>query len=207
VNDVSAKHRNRSPSSIIGATAVLLGAAVILALLLEGSSEDAVRSVVRSSAKLAVVLFAAAFSASSLQSLHPSAFSGWMLRNRRYLGLSFALSHTVHLAGLIALALAFPAPFVEEVDALTLVGGGVAYAFVFAMAITSTDAAVARLGRKRWRLLHTVGGYYIWTLFLQSYVPRAIQDPAYIPWALVVMAPIMLRGLRWLRMRRERAEV
>ena len=58
----------------------------------DGGSEVGVRQLVRSTAQFGVVLFAFAFSASSLRTFWRTPFSAWLLKNRRYVGLSFAPS-------------------------------------------------------------------------------------------------------------------
>lgn len=179
------------------ALVVLLGAAFGTA----GWSEAGVRIVVRWTAKIAVVLFAAAFAASSLRAFWRGDATRWLMVNRRRLGLSFALAHFVHLLALVAIAVAFPHPFVDELNAVTLVGGGLAYGFVVALAATSNDASVRRLGARRWRLLHTVGGWYIWIIFTQSYVGRAVADPAYVPFAGLLAGVLGLRIARRVRER------
>jgi DMSO/TMAO reductase YedYZ heme-binding membrane subunit len=188
--------------AIIVWVAAGLGIMLALGFLRLGWSEEGVRSAVRSTAQVAVVCFVLAFSASSLRVLLRSPSSAWMLANRRHLGLSFAFAHTVHLLALIALALFFPEPFMSELNAVTLVGGGLAYVFLFALAITSNDASVARLGRRRWRLLHLVGSYYIWLIFFQSYAPRALAEPFYVPFGLLLLAAPSLRIARWARDRK-----
>ena len=157
---------------------------------------------VRETAKGAMLVFVAAFSASSLQALWPSPTSRWMLKNRRGLGLSFAMTHLVHLASLGTLAMWFPDPFVADLDVVTLVGGGLAYAFLVAMASTSWDGAIRAMGARRWRLLHTVGGYYIWFIFFQSYLGRALEHPIYAPLTGVLVACLGLRLARRLTLRR-----
>ena len=112
----------------------------------------------------------------------------------------------MHLLALIVLGLAFPTPFVDDLNAVTLVGGGLAYAFVLAMAATSNDASVRRLGARRWRALHAVGGWYVWLIFTQSYAPRAAADPAYAPFAALLVGVAGLRLARWQRVRRGAAQ-
>ncbi len=73
------------------------------------------------------------------------------------------------------------------------------------MAISSSDAAVARLGRPRWRRLHLVGSWYVWLIFLQSYTPLAVEDPAYIPLAVLPVAVLVLRVARWRKLRARKA--
>ena len=189
---------------ILLVAAILNAGLVAAALLLEGASEEGIRFVIRHTAKLAVVLLAGAFTASSLQTLRPTAFSRYLLANRRMLGLAMALSHTLHLAALVMLGMAYPDPFVAELDAVTLIGGGGAYAFMFAMAATSWDGAVKRLGRERWRQLHTLGGWYLWVVFTQSYLGRAVVEPLHVAslFSALLLAVGALRAVRWRSHRR-----
>ncbi len=157
-----------------------------------GTDEEGIRVVVRSTARSSVVLFALAFSASALRSLLHTDTTAWILANRRYLGVSYAASHVLHAAALVAL---FDASdeFAGSLDLVTLLGGGLAYVFTLAMAATSSDRAVRALGRTSWRRLHLIGGWYIWIIFAQSYLPRAAMDVAYLPAGLIVLAVPVLR--------------
>jgi DMSO/TMAO reductase YedYZ heme-binding membrane subunit len=192
----------RAPILIV--TSAALVALLVFAYAAAGWSEDSVRITVRWTAKIAVVLFAAAFSASSLQSLFRNGATRWLMVNRRRLGLGFALAHTVHLFALVVLGLAFPDPFVAGLNAVTILGGGLAYVFMFAMAATSNDASVRRLGGRRWRLLHTLGGWYIWVVFAQSYGPRAAFEPSYLPFAALIVGVLGVRVARRIRARSRR---
>ncbi len=154
-----------------------------------GWNEESVRILIRSTARSSLLLFLIAFSASSLRRLWRHPASAWLLRNRRYLGVSFAVSHALHLFGLLALMLRFDG----KADSFTLVFGSIAYVFVAAMALTSNDRAVRYLGGKRWRILHWVGSYTIWAVFAASYVGRSVVDPTYIPAGIAVIAVWLLR--------------
>lgn len=179
--------------AIVGYVVAGLAGFGVLAGALFGWNEPAVRFVVRGTARTAVVLFMLAFGASALKRLWPTRPATWLRRNRRYLGVSFAAAHYLHLMMLVVLAVAYPDPFVRELGAVTLLGGGLAYAFIGAMAVTSFDRTAAWLGPRRWRLLHTVGGYYVWIVFAQSYAGRAVVDPYYVPFALALVAVLTLR--------------
>jgi hypothetical protein len=157
---------------------------------------------VRATARTSLVLFCLAFAASSLRSLWRSSASAWLLRNRRYVGVSFAVSHYLHAVALIGLSRYFPTRFLDELEWITLVfGGGVGYSLITAMVLTSFDRAAAWLGRKRWRMLHLGGSWFVWFIFLQSYLPLSLTEPAYVPAALLIvttpairLAPRLLRG-------------
>jgi hypothetical protein len=179
------------------AAAVALLVALIVGVL--GFTEHSLHVVVRTTAQTSFFLFFLAFTASSLCRLRPSPATRWVLRNRRYLGVGFAVSHFVHLDALIALGVAFPEPFRSDLSVVTLVGGGMAYVFIAAMAFTSSDRAQAWLGRRHWRRLHLVGSWYIWILFAQSYLPRAWHDMAYLPFGIAVVAAAAIRAAPRLR--------
>jgi methionine sulfoxide reductase heme-binding subunit len=57
----------------------------------------------------------------------------------------------------------------------SLLGGGLAYALMFAMAATSNDASMRALGIW-WKRLHRAGLHWIWFIFAFSYLKR-IFDP------------------------------
>jgi hypothetical protein len=185
--------------AITGWAAAVVVWLVVLIVAVLGWTEHALHGVVRTTAQTSFLLFFLAFTASSLYRLRPSRATRWALRNRRYLGVGFAASHFLHLGALVALGLAFPEPFRSELNAVTLVGGGLAYGFILAMALTSSDRAQARLGRRRWRQLHLIGSWYIWILFAQSYLPRVWEDLAYLPFGVAVIAAGALRAAPYLR--------
>jgi len=175
------------------------GLAVFLAatLIWYGLNEEGVRAWVRNSARSSVILFSLAFAASSLHRLLRRRWSDWLLRNRRYIGVSFAVSHFYHLLGLISLALWFPHSFLDKLGWPFLAAGGLGYMFIAAMTATSFDKTRAWLGERPWRRLHTVGAYYLWLIFAVSYFPRALEDRFYIPFAGLVALAMLLRIAAW----------
>ena len=155
----------------VAAAAVLLMVAGILGV--EGSTEAGIRASVRATARSSGLLFLLPFLASTLRSQWVSPITAGLLRNRRYLGVSFAASQFVHLGTIVAL-FAIADPVVEPAG---LAAGALAYAFVAAMAATSTDRTAAWLGPAHWRRLHTTGLYYIWLTFTLTYARRSGADP------------------------------
>lgn len=162
-----------------------------------GPNEPAVRVLVRKTARISVTLFTLAFAASSLQTLFRWNWTSWLLVNRRYMGVSFAVAHGAHLAMLVTLFSAFPAARADYPAGAALAGGGLAYLFIALMTATSFDRTAALIGPKAWRVLHTVGSHYVWTLFALSYIPRALNDPWYIPLAALVIAAMTVRVAAW----------
>jgi hypothetical protein len=142
-----------------------LGIAIVaLALLLhpEGGKPAAVLAA-RYTARAAAVWFLLAFCAGPLARLHRSGFTLGMLRERRGLGLAFCGAHLVHL---LAIALVLDRGGGLDPSA---VGGALAYAFVIAMGLSSSDRAVAALGARNWKVLHSAGAWFIWLVFALSY--------------------------------------
>lgn len=140
---------------------LLAGSALLLALA--GTGEDGVRMWIRATARASALLFLLAFTARPLVQLASNRTTRWLLRNRRYVGVSGGLAHLLHGIAIGWLLTAWPEAY--RANPITLIGGGLGFVFYFAMALTSSDAAVAALGRRRWKLLHTVGGYYVWFIF------------------------------------------
>ncbi len=170
-------------------------ALMVLALVAQfGAAEPGIRVVIRATARTSFALFMLAFAASSLRRAWPTDATAWLIENRRYLGVSFAVSHVVHLLAILALYDWSLRRLAVKTGAAALLLGGLGYVFVLAMAATSFDRTAAWLGPRRWRRLHTAGMYYLWTIFTISYVPRAIMEsPAYAPLAVVAIAMMVLR--------------
>lgn len=179
--------------SIVGAVAIALVLLVTIQAMTASAPIEGIRGIIRATARSSFALFSLAFTASAARHFWPNAWTRWQLRNRRYLGVSFALSHFVHLLAILALGRIAPAELAAHSDAATWIFGGIAYVFITLMTATSFDSAAALIGRRVWNVLHTVGSYYIWLIFANSYLSRAAVIPAYIPAAALV---IFILGLR-----------
>lgn len=180
---------------------MLLALLVGGAHLLSGVGESGLRASIRATATSSLALFLAAFVASSWNALSPSPVSKWLLRNRRYLGLSFALSQAVHLGAILALAASYPQSMGRGLSSATLVGGTLGYVMTALMAATSTDGAVKRLGRSRWKTLHKGGMYLFWGIFVFSYLPR-FRSPLYLGFLLALAAAVGVRAVAAAKRRR-----
>jgi hypothetical protein len=184
-----------------GGVVAAMGALLLLAY---GTGEEGVRAVVRHTAQTSFALFIATYSASSARALWRTPFTAWLLANRRYVGVGFAVSHAFHLLAIIALYRVSPS-FRADLSWSTLIGGGLAFVLVFVMAATSSDRAVALLGRRAWKALHTAGIHYIWFIFFISYTPRMlITSIAYAPFVVLLLAGLGLRIAARLRLRQNR---
>jgi DMSO/TMAO reductase YedYZ heme-binding membrane subunit len=168
---------------------LLLAAAV----LLMQPDVDGLRRVIRLTARSSFVLFVLAFSASALARRWPGAWTRWQLRNRRYLGLGFAVSHAIHLAAIVGFAQADSVAFHQASGLANVIAGGIAYVFIALMSATSSDGARRWLGAARWARLHTVGSHYLWVTFMISFGMRIPKGPGYALPVLVLLAVMALR--------------
>lgn len=183
---------------LLPATATLLVLLVAAALGGGDSGEDSARIVIRATGALSSLLFVLAWSAAPLAHLSGKRWARSLLASRRRVGLGMAMSHGVHLLALLRLA-----QLVElGVDPLTLVAGSGGFVVMALMAASSSDAAVAALGRKRWLLLHRTGMPYLWVVFTFTWAGGAADRPVAAVGTAVMLALAALRIYARLRARR-----
>lgn len=180
----------------------LTGLIAVLLLLLSGgavlAAPDPVhqaRWVIQLTAWTSLLLFGLAFTASSLVRLLPSPTTRWLRRQRRYLGVSFAVSHLIHLVGILALMNLDYVLFLQLTNRMTVVAGGGAYVMILLMTLTSFDRMMALLGPKAWGWLHLIGGWYVWTAFTVSMGKRVGQGPVYWLGLGIALAILVIRVL------------
>lgn len=178
---------------LLGLLSLILMAVSGLCLASLAYEVAGLRMVIRITARTSLVLFALAFSAQAMLTLWPSVLTRWQRRNRRQLGLAFAVSHTIHAAAILAFAWMDPQGFHEHAMPGTLVSGGIAYAFIVAMAATSFDRTAAWIGPAAWRTLHWLGGYYLWVSFIVTNGKRIGQSPLYALPVVLMLIVLLLR--------------
>src|SRR5882724_2874050 len=178
---------------IVGWAAIGIGAMAAAILAAAGTDPDGIRVLIRATARTSVVLFTAAFVASSLARTMPGPATRWLVANRRYVGVSFAVSHLAHFLAILALAGWSFSRMGRDAGPVAAILGGGAYLFIVAMVATSFDRTAACLGPRRWRRLHTIGVYYIWGVFFVSFAPRAFQSALYWPFAVGLLAALAVR--------------
>src|SRR5215469_11362124 len=88
--------------------AALLALELRLVTALDWSSAADIRWLMGMNWRLAAPYFLVTFTASALQRLFPSRTTRWLLANRRYFGLAFAVGALCQLAPIATLALRFP---------------------------------------------------------------------------------------------------
>lgn len=176
----------------------VLGAALLsamsAALLLPQLDVDATRALIRWTARTSLVFFVMAFTAQALFVLWPGQLTTWLRRHRRPWGWLLVLSHTIHAAGIGAVAVMDPALFAKLAPVGNLISGGLAYALLWAMGATSFDRSAAWLGRTWWARLHTWGSHYLWLSFMVANGKRIPHDGWYLGPVLIL---VLAMALRW----------
>ena len=181
---------NWSLTNLITLSAVICFVCIFFFL---GFNEESVRLNIRWSARFSIICFCLAFSASSIHAIYNSKFSKYLLSQRRYLGVAFALIHLIHLFFIYLLHYFFSAIFVIE-SLFELTFGGIAYLFVILMLLTSFEYFSNSMSSKTWKGLHKVGGYWILIIFSNSIFGRIyLGEWAYIPLGILLMAVWLLR--------------
>jgi hypothetical protein len=153
-----------------------------------GTGEDGMRALVRATARTSAVLLLLAYVASSLRASIDAAATRWLLYNRRYVGVSLAVSHTIHMAAIAGLTVATGL----DPNPTTAVLGGLGYLLLLAMAATSTHRAVAWLGPVWWNRLHRTGIHYVWVIFVVTFLGVALGSPDAGQRALAWLATVLL---------------
>jgi len=160
--------------------AVLTFAAIGLGYWAIGvSTPEAAVNMIRLSVQLASPWVFLAFVATPMTQLFPGKLSNWLLRNRRYLGLSFAAGfgwQAVFIAVLLTLHNAY---YWEELhNDLDLLLRMASYVFLFVLTVTSFFPVRRKMRPEHWRWLHLVGIWYFWAAIWASYAPMALSNDA-----------------------------
>ncbi|HEY5928317.1 MAG TPA: ferric reductase-like transmembrane domain-containing protein [Kofleriaceae bacterium] len=163
--------------------------------------------VIRWTARTSLVLFALAYVARPATVLWPSPLTKRLLRERKWLGDGFAVSHLAHLAAIVAVVVPDWSAFAATIDAAIVIAT-VMFIVLFAMAITSIDRVRKAMSKRAWNALHRTGMHMAWVVFTTTYAGRLAAHPV---WALPVALLAGIASIRlaaWLRSRsRARARV
>ncbi|MGI9271582.1 MAG: hypothetical protein ACR2QT_07400 [Woeseiaceae bacterium] len=127
------------------------------------STGAGVSSMIGFSVRFAVPFIYLVVAASALQTLFPGPFPMWMLRNRKYIGLCFAVAMAWQGLFIFIMSNFFREYYYEDVYLLRdELEGSIGYIFLPAMVITSFHFGRKYLNPKQWKLLHTSGIYFLW---------------------------------------------
>jgi len=100
---------------------------------------------------------------SSLQILFPGPFPMWLLRNRKYIGMCFAVAMAWQGLFIFTMSVFFREYYYEDIYFLRdELEGSVGYIFLTAMVVTSFPFARKHLNLTQWKLIHKSGLYFLW---------------------------------------------
>ncbi len=127
------------------------------------SSAPGVSHMIGYSVRWSVPFIYLVVAASALQVLFPGPISMWLLKNRKYIGLCFAVAMAWQGAFIFVMSGVFREYYFEEVyyfrDELE---GSTGYIFLAAMVLTSFRFGRRFLTPRQWKLLHRSGVYFLW---------------------------------------------
>ena len=168
---MSANRQSISGWKLFWVIGALVMAMSTLILLISPDPIEGLRTMIRATARTSFALFLAAFVASSLATLVPNAFTRGLVRERRYVGLSFAFSHLVHLTAIAGYGVLNP-QFWPGRGALTNTPGTIGYVFILLLAATSFRLFSRHMNAAGWKRLHTTGMWVIAAIFGYSFFKR-----------------------------------
>lgn len=148
-----------------------MAVAVVAAMqMVNLASPEGISSMIRFSVRLAVPWLYIAFAASSLAVILPNAFTRWLLRNRRIIGLCFAAGMAWQLLFILWMTIGHWDYYLEKAysyyDLAEQLPG---YLVLFAMTLTSFRFGRSRLSAQQWKLLHKGGIYFLWAVVWSTY--------------------------------------
>jgi sulfoxide reductase heme-binding subunit YedZ len=136
---------------------------VIAMLGVDMSTGAGVSKMIGFSVRWAVPFIYLVVAASSVQILFPGPFPMWWLRNRKYIGLCFAVAMAWQGAFIFTMSMFFRDYYYEDIYLLRdELEGSVGYIFLTAMVVTSFRFGRKYLTQKQWKLLHKSGIYFLW---------------------------------------------
>jgi len=147
--------------------AVIAGVISIFMLLqLEStdfSSPQDLSAMIQYSVRWAVPFIFLVIATSALFKLFPNHLTRWLLRNRRYIGLCFAVAMAWQGAFIFLVSFSHSAHYYGEIYLLRdELEGSSGYLLLVAMTVTSFGVFRRRISAEQWRFLHLSGVIFLW---------------------------------------------
>lgn len=185
--------------------ALLLAVESRLVTVVDWSSATDIRWLIGMNWRLAAPYFLLTFTASPLQRLYPARITRWLLVNRRYFGLAFAVGAFCQIAPIVTLALRFRPSLADIHAESSQYGEDLIYLTLVLMSVTSFQVTTRYLSLRTWRRLHSTGIYLLGGLYGANYLYFALNEPSiiYSLLCLAFVAAWSLRAAVWWRRRSE----
>ena len=158
------KHKAINEWRLLGLISIPVSLLIFLEMMsVDLSTSDGVTGMISYSVRWAVPFIYLAMAASSVRILFPGPFSTWWLRNRKYIGLCFAVAMAWQGLFIFIMSTYFRDFYFEDIyyfrDELE---GSVGYIFLGAMVVTSFQFARKQMDLKQWKLIQKGGLYFLW---------------------------------------------
>ena len=143
---------------------------IVAMMRVDLSTGPGVSSMIGFSVRWAVPFIFIIVATSSIQALFPGPFSNWLLRNRKYIGLCFAVAMAWQGLFISMMSLFFRDYYFGEIYLLRdELEGTVGYIFLTAMVATSFPFGRKHLSQKQWKLIHKSSLYFLWAYAFSVY--------------------------------------
>lgn len=158
------RHKLLNGWYLFGLVSLPVSAMVIAEMVsVDMSSGEGVSHMIGYAVRFAIPLIFVVIAASAMQRLFPGPLTNWWLRNRKYLGLSFAVAMAWQGLFIFIMSNWYRNYYYSDIYLLRdEIEGSVGYIFLAAMVVTSFRFGRKHLTAKQWKFLHTSGVYFLW---------------------------------------------
>ncbi|WP_269502719.1 ferric reductase-like transmembrane domain-containing protein [Burkholderia sp. IMCC1007] len=154
---------------------------------------ESLQYAIRATARTSFVLFLVVFLSPSLAKHLPAVLTRSLMKERRYVGLSFAASHLFHAIALVIYVRTAPEAFWAGRTPATNIPGFIGYLMILLLAITSFAMPARVIGPANWKKLHFTGVWILAVIFALSFLTRAHHDAAYLVPGVLMVAAMLVR--------------
>lgn len=148
------------------------------------TSGEGVSHMISYSVRWAVPFIYLVVAASSVQFLFPGPFTNWWMRNRKYLGLCFAVAMAWQGFFIFVVSTFLRDYYFKEIyyfrDELE---GSVGYIFLVTMVVTSFHFGRKHINSIQWKLIHKGGVYFLWAYPFSVYWWNLFYYPTQAPFS------------------------
>lgn len=143
---------------------------VLASLQSDFSTGSGISHMIGYSVRWAVPFIFIVTATSALQTLFPGPVSMWLLRNRKFIGLLFAVAMAWQGLFIYLMSTVYRDYYFEEVYLLRdELEGSVGYIFLALMVVTSFRFGRRFLDPQQWKFLHRTGVYFLWAYPFATY--------------------------------------
>ena len=134
------------------------------------SSPEGVSEMIGYAVRWAVPLIYIVTAASAVRILWPNIFTHWWLRNRKYIGMVFAIAMAWQGSFIYIMSTYFRDYYFEDVFLLrNEIEGSTGYIFLAAMVFTSFKFGSRYFTNQQWKIIHKSGVYFLWAYAYSVY--------------------------------------